>query len=298
MKILGWLLIIGGGAALIRALRRRTGTGGGADVSALAAQRRQWLTGAIASLVVGVILVATVTVAAAHLRAVDLSGKDDWIFFPETGTFTWDGSTLAGTLESGVDAHAMFPVDWKNHAVEAAWDLTVLRLDTFGPRDRASIMIGLFDQTNAGIDDRDHVGGSGLQACFSDDVRLRSSDQNHLLRTSSSTEAGQRVYEAGKFKKHPKVKLELNKKYHCLLSYSSSSGLARLEVTGPDGRSIFAADNPRELDELENYTSSVSWFGVSNRGFKLFNKLRFGKDDAYVRPKAIFKIENMQYKQS
>ena len=293
MKILAWLLIVGAIVALYRALQRREDGGEQPDEAAVAAERRKWLTGAAAGLLVGIGLLVTVNIASARLHEVSVSAADDWIFYPSEGKFKWDGRTLVGELEPGTDSHAMFPVDWNGNAIEVSWDLTVNRLDVFASRDRASISIGLFDQTATSIDDPDHVGGSGLQACFSDDVRLRSSDQNHLLRTSSSTESGKRSVEAKRFEKQDKVEIQLNETYRCTLVYSARSAKASLTMTDRQGKTV-----SRELDELERFTSSVAWFGVSTRGFTLFNKVRHGKDPDYKRPKTVFKIENIHYQQS
>src|SRR5207248_7706631 len=115
--------------------------------------------------------------------------------------------------------YAAGPVDWHADGFRASWDMTITEL---GLRPecgaRASIGIGLTDGSQVNIDDPDHVSGSALEACFSNDVRLRASDADHLLKTHSSTELTRSSQSTQTFTPSPTVRLELNTPYHCTLT--------------------------------------------------------------------------------
>jgi hypothetical protein len=202
-------------------------------------------------------------------------------------------------------------VDWEANRFAARWDITFTQLDPAeqeiqlkdgdtvrtarrGQLERASVAIGLMDQNAANIDDRDHVSGSSIQACFSDDIRLRASDSNYSIRTSSATESGKLELDP-KFRPSLPVQIELHKRYHCELRYDAPSKVATLVVTEPGGQTVAS----RRLEDLKDFTNNVSWFGVSVRGYNRYDKkLEPTKAiTGYVRPKAKFTIENLEYRQ-
>ena len=312
LGFLGWVLLIAALFTLVRAFRRP----GGAPVAERARRGpdRRYLAMGAAGIVLGVLLAMAPRIALARMRSVDLSRVDNWRFNPATGPeapLRWEGSKLVGTLEVGSAHYAVFPVDWEANRFAARWDITFTQLDPAeqeiqlkdgdktrmarrGQLERASVAIGLMDQNAANIDDRDHVSGSAIEACFSDDIRLRASDANYLVRTSSSTESGKADIDPD-FKPTAPVRVDLNRKYHCALSYDGRSKTADLLVRDESGREVVR----RQLEDLKDFTNSVAWFGVSVRGYNRFNKKLDAKkaDNGYARPKGVVRLENMRYRQ-
>jgi hypothetical protein len=297
----GVVLIVAGAVTLVTALRHRR-------------ENPRLLPASVVGLLLGIFLVLYPRIALANLHRVDMSHPDDWITNPAaspTSQVHWEGNTLVGSLEVGSGHYGVFPADWDANRFQATWDITFTQLDRPGdmipltlddqkvekPRtslDYASVAIGVMDPGIANIDDRDHVSGSGIEACFSTDIRLRASDANYLVRTSSSTESGKATIDPT-FKPGQPIRIELNKKYHCSLGYDALSNSATLVVKDDAGQTVC----DRRLEDLKDFTNSVSWFGVSVRGFNRFDK-RLDPDklhNGYVRPKTVFKIENLEYRQ-
>jgi len=327
---LGWVLVIGGAILLVLALRRPkrapAGSAAAANETADFARRRRQLTlGAIAGLVIGGYLLVSTTLARAHLRPRDLSHPDDWVrSHTDDRIEVLPGPEIRATLEVGSNVYAVIPVDWNADRFRAEWDLILTRLDVRerqpepgedpGPNstivtERASIAIGLMDQNAASIDDRDHVGGSGLQACFSDDIRLRGSDVNNLLKTASSDESGKTIVPKD-FRPRPRVDLRpyLHQPLHCVLEYDGDYDTARLRVTTADQRVL--AD--LRLEDLRDFTNTVQWFGITVKGYNRWSKQaeyawnrrnaelkRRGLPDQgpYPKPRAECVIRNLRYSQ-
>jgi len=306
--VLGWVLALAGAALLVIAFRRSPRT----DATPSGPHRGCLLAG-LAGLTLGLFLAVSADPAFARARPVDLSRPDDWVINPATGPdgpIRWEGGALNATLEVGSHHYALFPVDWRADAFDAAWDITFLQLDRAGDpitlteggrarthrrtrQDFASVAVGMMDQSAANIDDRDHVAGSALEATFSDDIRLRASDANFILRTASHDEPGT-LRLAPNFKKGAPVHIDLNRKYHCELSYRRADRTAVLTVR--DGEREVVS---RRLEDVKDFTSSAAWFGVSVRGYNRFDKKLDPKkaDTGYTRPKAVVRVENLSYRQ-
>ena len=295
---------------LIRAIPR---SGRRTAASALPDRRSTWI--GLASLAVGVAILLWARVASAQMASKDLVRHADWLMNPETSATAplhWDGNTLVAELEAGSNRYAVFPVDWDANRFSASWDITFTELDRQGDTvplkldgkdvqhhrsalDFASVAVGLMDQAAANIDDRDHVSGSGIEACFSDDIRLRASDANYLVRSASHEESGELKPDPNFHPAPTGVVIELNRKYHCALSYDSSSSNAELTVQDEKGRTVVR----RVLRELKDFTNSVAWFGVSIRGYNRYDKRLDPKkkENGYQRPKAVVRLENLEYRQ-
>jgi hypothetical protein len=310
----GWVLIAAAVYLLVSAFRRPTEASGATPAPA---PRRgpdsPYLWGGIATGVLGLALAVWPIIASAHTEAKELTRKDDWAFNPAPAPdapIHWEGNTLVADLEAGSGRYAVYPVDWDADRFHAEWDMTVTRLDLAGERielkvdgkpqtvqrtrqDFASIAIGLMDPSAANIDDRDHVSGSAIEACFSDDIRLRASDASFIVRTASSTESGKQKIDPD-YKPGKPVPVEVNKKYHVVMEYESGSNNATLTVTD-GGRAVVRL----RLEDLKDFTNSIAWFGVSIRGYNRFDKkLDATKaDTGYTRPRAVLRIENLQYRQ-
>jgi hypothetical protein len=291
---LGWALLlaaVGLFAALFR--RRPAGEAGLASAGPVPAKRLIGA-GAVACLLLGGYLVIQPRLALANRRPVDLSHSDDWLTGGAKDAFRWHNGQLKAKLVVESDSYAAFPVDWQADAFHAEWDMTVMKLD-LRPEwgERASIAIGVFDTAAANIDDPDHVSGSSLEACFSDDIRLRASDADRLLKTHSSTELSLGPRSLRKFQPAPPVPVELNVPYHCVLDYDGPSDTATLSVS-QGGRVVVR----RWLDDLREFTPAVAWFGVTVRGFKHRNKQMEAKlKSAYTKPAAELTLENLRYAQ-
>lgn len=314
-SFLGWVLVAAAVWMLISAFRRPV------ETAEQPASRRQgfnrgYLVGALASLVVGLGLAFWPSIALARLTAEDVSRKDMWVMNPatsETAPIHWDGNALVADMEAGSARYAVYPVDWEANRFEAAFDITFTQIDLPGQEipikegdkaspttrmhkrtnlDMAAVTVGLMDQNIANIDDRDHVSGSAVEACFSDDIRLRASDANYIVRTSSSTESGKEKIDPF-FKPGEPIPVQLNKKYHCVLTYDGRNNQATLAVTGDQ------VNIERKLEDLKDFTNSVTWFGISVRGYNRFDKKLdpTKPDNGYVRPTAKFRLENLTYSQ-
>lgn len=310
---LGVVLLITGVALLFSAFRRRESAPAEAAAPAPAGPSRTNLWGGLACLAVGGLLALWPTLALARMEPKELGRKDNWRTNPEVAAETpirWEGDALIADLEAGSGRYAVYPVDWDADRFEASWDITFTTLELPGQelqltldgkktpyrrtqQDFAALTFGLMDQNIANIDDRDHVSGSAIEACFSDDIRLRASDVNYIVRTSSSTESGKLEIDPN-WKKGEPVAIRLGTKYHCRLTYDRRSGDATLEVTDDAGGRV-----SRRLEDLKDFTNSVSWFGVSVRGYNRFNKKLDPKkaDNGYTRPHTVARIENMRYSQ-
>ena len=288
VEFFGWVLVAAAVALVITAARRR----GRAPAAGLSP--KVLVAGAAVSLILGGYLALSGRLALAHMHTVDMSHPDDWAIGGEANAFKWDGGRITGKLVVEADTYAAFPVDWHADAFRADWDITITRLD-LRPEwgERASIGMGLADGSEVNIDDPDHVSGSALEACFSDDVRLRASDADHLLKTHSSTELTRSSQSTQTFTPSPPVHLELNTPYHCTLTYYGPDNTATLSVT-QNGRRVAS----RRLEDLREFTPSVSWFVITVRGFKHRNKqveVKLGK--AYTKPEADLVVENLRYEQ-
>jgi hypothetical protein len=282
-------------------------------------RRRLHGRGQIAAIwVIGLGLAIWPSIALARLAPEEMNRKDMWVMNPatsETAPIHWEGDALVADLEAGSGRYAVYPVDWEANRFESSFDITFTQLDLPGQEipikegnkanpttrmhkrtklDFAAVTVGLMDQNIANIDDRDHVSGSAIEACFSDDIRLRASDSNYIVRTSSSTESGKEKIDPF-FKPAAPVPVEIGKKYHCVLTYDGRSNQATLRVMDESGRPIVE----RQLEELKDFTNSVTWFGISVRGYNRFDKKLdpTKADNGYVRPTAKFRLENLQYRQ-
>jgi hypothetical protein len=308
----GWVLIIGAIVLLFSAFKRREPAAGEARPTG---PNRGYLWGAVAALLVGVALALWPSLAIAQLKPVPVSRTDKWVTNPVVAPDApvhWAGNALVVDLEAGSGRYAVFPADWEADRFEAEWDMTFTHLDRGGdpmplklngqtvtqPRnqahDFASVAIGVMDQNAANIDDRDHVSGSGIEACFSDDIRLRSSDANYIVRSAGHDESGKTEIDP-KWHKGTPVAIELNKKYHCKLAYDRRTNDATLDVRDETG----AVVTSRRLEDIKELTNSVSWFGVTVRGYNRFDKKLDPKkgDTGYTRPRAVVRIENLTYRQ-
>jgi len=289
-EFLGWVLIMAAVALLITAFRRRR-------LPEVAGPSPRLLGAAAAlSLLLGAYLALSGRLALAHMRTVDMSHPDDWIVGGPPEAFQWADGKLSAKLivDNSPESYIAFPVDWHADAFRAEWDLTITRLD-LRPQwgERASIAIGLTDGSAVNIDDPDHVSGSALEACFSDDIRLRASDADHLLKTHSATELSLSYQSTQVFHPMPPVPLQLNTPYHCVLTYYAPSDTATLTVT-QNGRPVAS----RRLEDLREFTPSVSWFAITVRGFKHRNKqmeTKLGK--GYTKPEADLVIDHLRYEQ-
>ena len=262
----------------------------------------------------GGFLTAWPSLAIANLEPVDLSSTDTWVIHPPVAAespIRWEGKALQADLEAGSGRYAVFPVDWSADRFEAEWDIAFSHLDRSGDEilmqtegrtrphrrsklDFASFAVGLMDQNVANVDDRDHVSGSSIQACFSDDIRLRASDANLMVRTASATESGSQEIDPD-FKPQQPIHIELDERYHCRMVFDIRRHEATLDVTTATGRPIAS----RRLDELADFTNSVSWFGVSVRGYNRYDKKLdpTRRATGYTRPRASARIENLKYSQ-
>lgn len=301
----GIVLIAAGSVALLRGLRRASGSG----------RDGRFLGWGIAGLVAGLYLALQPGIALARLRPASLQRHDRWTINPEPSPgapIRWDGNVLVATLEAGSNRYAVFPVDWEANRFLASWDITFERLDRIGDviplkedgrvvshrrsaQDFASVTVGLMDPNVANIDDRDHVSGSAVEACFSDDIRLRASDSSLIVRTASHDESGKLTADPSFHPQHEGVRVETGQRYHCDLSYDAGRSAAALEVRDASGRAVAS----RRLEALKDLTTSVSWFGISIRGYNRFDKrLDPTKGDSgYTRPLVTVRLENMEYRQ-
>lgn len=273
--------------------------------------RRQGLARGLAVLIAGAGLLTWPIVHRARVRPVDLDRRDAWLLNPAPAPGSpvrWEGDALVAELEAGSGRYAVFPVDWSGDRFEAEWDLTIEQLDLPGdsmplnddgrPRVRtfqeaAGIAIGLMDGTVSSLDDRDHVAGSALQACFSDDIRLRAADAGLLARTAAHDEPGTRELDPA-FRPGAPVRPELGKRYHCRLAYRADTRIAVLSVS-EGGRQIVS----RRLEEPGELTSRLAWFGLSIRGDNRFDKPLDARkaENGYTRPRGRVRLEHLSYRQ-
>jgi hypothetical protein len=313
VSFLGWVLVLVAVWMLITAFRRPATEG--ATAPATTGPNRTYLGGGLLALVAGAGLAVWPSIALARLQPVPLDRTDLWVMNPrtsETAPIRWEGSVLVADLEAGSGRYAVFPVDWDANRFEASFDITFTHLDSAGdviplrqpdgstrmhrrtPLDFAAVCIGVMDQNLANIDDRDHVSGSAIAACFSDDIRLRASDASLLVRTSSATESGKERIDPF-FKPGVPTRVELNRKYRCLLAYDGRRNQADLVVREEGGAVVVE----RRLENLRDFTNSVSWFGISVRGYNRFDKKLdpTKAQTGYTRPTARIRLENLQYRQ-
>jgi hypothetical protein len=317
--VLGWLLVAGA-IFLFASAFRRPDASASRERGIRRGPDRPKLFGALAGLAVGLLLAFWDTIALARIQAVDLSRHDSWrsnLVMGVDSPIRWEGSALVAEMEAGSGRYAAFPVDWEANRFEAEWDVTFTHLDrqndpimlrvdgssrshARSKLDYASVSVGLMDQNVSNIDDRDHVGGSAIEACFSDDIRLRASDANFVLRTAAHDESGKKEIEVdasgrNTFTRQEPIRIELGRKYHCRLTYVAPTKQADLIVTDGGGKEVVR----RRLEDVKDFTNSVAWFGVSVRGYNRFDKKLDPKkgETGYSRPKAIVKIENISYQQ-
>src|SRR5204863_240268 len=97
-----------------------------------------------------------------------------------------------------------------------------------GGRRRAGRRWSAAGWSPANVDEPDHVGGTAIEDCFSDDVELRASDADRLPKTHSSTELSQSAASPRPFQPSEPVQLQLDTPYHCVLSYNAASDTAQL----------------------------------------------------------------------
>jgi hypothetical protein len=273
---LGWILLIGGIAGLVWALRARgaAAAAAGRDGAPPAPTRNHYL-GVVGALVVGLWLVAAGSGAtglpARPSHSWDFGQDPGWLI-NNTGAIQWDQGSgqLKLHLEPGAGAYGVAPVDWDADAFRAEFDIQVTSINS----PLAVIGIGLFDGSISNIDDRDHVGGSTIQASFGDDIRLRVSDTNLLSRSDSMREQ----------QKDP-IKLDPGKTYHAALGYNRRLDTATLLVS-EKGNNQPLVD--LKVEELKDFTPNVAYFGVSIKGY---NK---GKD-LDPKPAADAVVDNIQF---
>jgi hypothetical protein len=309
LTFLGWVLVIVAVVLLVSAFRRPEPTSSTGPEPGR--PNKPYLWAGVACLVAGLLMAMSSTIALARLETLPLSRSDNWRSNPPVGPdapIRWEGNALLADLEAGSGRYAVYPVDWNADRFEAEWDIIFSQLDVKRERDArsgarsvrrarpeaASVAIGLMDQSVSNIDDKDHVGGSALQACFSDDIRLRAADANFIVRTASSDESGKAEIDPN-FKPGEPVRIELNTKYHCRITYDRPSSEAVLVVRDDAGREVVT----RRLEDVKDFTNSVSWFGVSVRGYNRFDKKLDARkaENGYKRPLASVRIENMRYRQ-
>lgn len=311
LGFLGWVMIIAGVVMLASGLRRSAPT---AEAPAPAGRNRRPLWMGLLGVALGAALASAPRIALARMEPAELGRQDSWRFNPTTGPqapIRWEGAALLADLEAGSNRYGVFPVDWNANRFRASWDITFTHLDrqneplqlkdgdrTYqqprGKQDYASVAVGLMDTAAANIDDRDHVSGSAIEACFSDDIRLRASDSNFIVLTASAAESGKKEIDPN-FKPGTPISIELNKKYHCELEYDSGPKTATLTVTEEGGKPVVQ----RNLEDVKDFTNSVSWFGVTVRGYNRFDKKLDAKkgDNGYTRPRATVRLENLRYEQ-
>lgn len=302
LEFLGWALIVAAAVLLYRARRS-------APEVDLTGRRARWAA-ALGCLVLGGYLAVSSRLALAS-RPVDVSNPRNWVVGGPDSSVQWElagperWSRLKGRYIPEGESYVLFPVDWRGHSFRAEWDITFTTLEVRRRPDgsvdeRASLAIGVTDGSATSLDDPDHVGGSGLQACFSDDVRLRMSDENRLLKTHSATECWIALDSTRKFTPSRPQELRTGVPYHCVLAYDSGSDTATLTVSerGRAGHPRSGSMVERRLEDLPGLAGNLSWFGVTIRGYKRRNKQREAKVKGYTRPAVEFVIENLRYRQA
>ncbi len=291
-EFLGWVLLAVGIGLVLRMLRRRKVAAPG--------QLRLWGIAALLSLALGLYMALAPRWAMANMGVVQTSDPRKWLVGGPDDALRWETaapdqwSKLAIRLGNESESYVVFPVDWEGNAFRAEWEMTITQLD-IRPEwgERASVAVGVMDGTATSLDDPDHVGGSAIQACFSDDVRLRTADDTRLLKTASSTEQWLSPTSTRQFTPGTSLQLRTGVPYRCVLAYSAASDVATLEVS-EGGRRLVA----RRLEDIPAFTGNLSWFGVTVRGYKRRNKkLEAELKTAYKRPAAEVEIRNLVYRQ-
>jgi hypothetical protein len=277
ITVLGWLLLLGGIAGLVWVLRARARAVEAAGrTGAPPAPTTGQYAGVLAGLILGIWLVATGSGATARLaqsHAWDFQSDPQWLI-NNAGAIQWDqqAGVLKASLASGSGAYAVAPVDWNADAFRAEFDLTIESLNT----PLSVVGVGLFDGSISNIDDRDHVGGSSIQASFGNDIRLVVSDTNLLSRRDSMSDRDG----------EPKpVQLQPGKTYHAVLGYNRRIDTATLEVSEQGSSSPLVQ---LKVEELRDFTPNVAYFGVSIKGY---NKNK----DADPKPTATATLDNVRF---
>jgi len=267
------VLLLGGIAGVIWYQRARGAAREAAGrPGAPPAPSRNQFWGVIGALVVGIWLVATGAGATARLSETnhwDFSQDPHWLINKSSAIQVENGA-LKLHLESGSGAYGVAPVDWNADAFRAEFDIQIVSLNT----PDAVIGVGLFDGSISNIEDRDHTGGSSIQASFGSDVRLRVSDTNLLSRSDSMTE-----------REKPAIKLEPGKTYHAILGYNRRIDTASLDVSEAGSTQPLVS---LRVEELKDFTPNVAYFGVSIKGY---NKNK----DADPKPTADAVLDNIRF---
>jgi hypothetical protein len=253
--VLGWLLLIAGIAGVIWVLRARVAAIAASGRSdAPAAPSRGHYAGVVAAIALGLWLVAVGAGATARLTPThswDFSRDPEWLI-QNKEAIRWDSQSgaLNLTMTPGSGAYGVAPVDWNAGRFRAEFDIEITSLRN---PDLAVVGVGLFDGSISNIHDRDHVGGSTIQASIGNDVRLVVSDAN-LLTRSDPLPGGEAS----------PLRLELNKVYHVALGYDRRIDTATLEVTEKGaGQPLVQL----KVEELRDFTPNVAYFGVSMKGY-------------------------------
>lgn len=272
--LLGWILLLGGiGGLFWYRNKRHAAVEAAGKPGAPPVPSRNQFWGTLAAMAVGIWLVAAGAGATARLsqtHAWNFDKEEHWLNNKPAAIKVENGA-LHVHLESGAGAYAVAPVDWNADAFRAEFDIQVVSLNT----PDAVIGVGLFDGSISNIEDRDHTGGSSIQASFGSDVRLRVSDTNLLSRSDSMSE-----------REKPPIKLEPGKTYHAILGYNRRIDTATLELRDSGGAEVVKLF----VEELKDFTPNVAYFGVSIKGY---NKNK----DADPKPTADAVLDNIRFLQ-
>jgi hypothetical protein len=253
---LGWLALLAAAALGYWYARQRT-EGGATRRPEEVAQERSRLVSAIVVGVLGVLFLAIGSQARPALKLThnwDFQKDPQWLKVGGDDRVAWDPSSgrYHARLEVGSGHYAGAPVDWNASAFRAEWDITLVALP-----EKSVIAVGLCDGSVSNIDDTDHVGGSTIQATFvPDDVRLRTSDTNLIVRSDSM-----------KLRGTPGVKLEIGKTYHCVLGYEDATDTATLQISEVGAATPLVT---LQVPDLRDFSPNVSYLAVTVKGYNRF----------------------------
>jgi hypothetical protein len=262
---LGWLALLAAAALGYWYARQRT-EGGATRRPEEIAQERSRLVSAIVVGVVGLLLLAIGSQARPTLKltyATDFQKDPQWLKVGGDDRVGWDASSgrYHAKLEVGSGHYACVPVDWDANAFRAEWDMTVTALPekpVGAAKAMSVIAVGLCDGSISNIEDTDHVGGSTIQATFTpDDIHLRTSDTNLIVRSDSMKLRGAREG----------VKVEMGKTYHCVLGYEDATDTAALQVSEAGSTSPLVS---LQVPDLRDFSPNVSYLSITVKGYNRF----------------------------